>query len=178
MSPTTLYGLVAEFEKPEEIVAAAQRATDDGYRRLDAYTPFPVEGLDRALLLPTSHMSLVVLLGGIIGGVSGYLLQYWGMVLSYPLNSGGRPLNSWPAFIPVTFELTILGAALAAVFGLFAFNNLPMPYHPLFNVPEFDTASRSNFFLCIEARDPKFDVEKTRAFLPELCPIGSDEVQP
>jgi hypothetical protein len=162
---TALYGLVAEFETPEQIVDAARRATAQGYRRLDAYTPFPVEGLDAALNLPPSKMSLIVLIGGIIGGIGGYALQYWGMVLSYPINSGGRPLNSWPAFIPVTFELTILGAALAAVFGMFALDRLPMPYHPLFNVPEFETASRSRFFLCIEARDPKFDLEKTREFL-------------
>jgi hypothetical protein len=173
----SLYGVLAEFEKPDEIVDAARRARDEGYRRLEAYTPFAVEGLDDALRLPPSRLALITLLGGVAGGVGGYLLQYWAMVLSYPINSGGRPLNSWPAYIPVTFELTILGAALAVVIGLFGLNGLPRPHHPLFNVPEFDTASRSRFFLCIEARDPKFESMATRTFLETLSPKGIYDVE-
>jgi hypothetical protein len=175
---SALHGLLAEFDGADGVVAAAQRARADGYRCMDAYTPFPVEGLPEALALPRTRMSLIVLIGGIVGGVSGYFMQDYAMAVSYPLNSGNRPLHSWPAFIPVTFELTILGAALAAVIGLFFLSGLPMPYHPVFNVPQFEAASRTGFFLCIEARDPKFEVEATRAFLAGLSPKGVYDVAP
>ena len=177
MSAPRLHGLMAEFAAPERLVAAAAAARARGYRAMDAYAPFPVEGLSEALGLPPSRMPLVILLGGAAGGLGGYGLQYWGMVASYPINTGGRPLNSWPAFIPVTFELTILCAALAAVFGLILLNGLPMPYHPVFNVPRFSLASRSRFFLCIEARDRLFSVEEARRFLVEQAPEGVYEVE-
>jgi hypothetical protein len=173
-----LYGLVAEFATPEELLEATRRARSAGYRRLEAYTPFPVHGLAEALDFHQTHIPLVVLLSGIAGGVGGYFLQYWINVLDYPLNVGGRPLHSWPAFIPVTFELTILIAALAAVFGMLALNGLPMPYHPLFNVPRFALVTRDRFFLCIEARDPQFDRIETRHFLESVAARDITEVEP
>jgi hypothetical protein len=177
-SAPVLYGLMAEFDDPSILVAAAQRAYQEGYRRMDAYTPFPIEELHQALGFHHNRMPLVVLIGGLIGCVGGYLLQYWVSAIAYPLNVGGRPYNSWPAFIPVTFELTILCASLAAVFGMLALNGLPMPYHPVFNVPRFALASRNRFFLCIESRDPKFNRDATRAFLDSLKPREVTEVVP
>ena len=174
----SLYGLMAEFETPEEILAASHKAYAQGYRKMDAYTPFPVEGLNEAIGFHRHEMPLLVLLGGIFGCVGGYLLQVWAMVWSYPLNVGGRPLNSWPAFVPVTFELTILCAGLAAVLGMLALNGLPMPYHPVFNVPRFALATRSRFFLCIQARDRLYDVEKTKEFLKSLKPVDVYDVEP
>jgi hypothetical protein len=168
-----IYGLMAEFDRPEELRSAAQQAYAAGYRRMDAYTPFPVEGLAEALGLHRTRLPLVVLLGGIVGCIGGFGLQYYASVIDYPLNIGGRPLNSWPSFVPVTFETTILCAALAAVLGMLALNGLPMPYHPVFNVPRFELATRDHFFLCIEAADPHFDRQETRRFLE--C-LGSREV--
>lgn len=162
------YGLVAEFESAQALVSAAARARDAGFKRLDAYSPFPVEGLTEALGHRITRLPLVVLIGGILGGLGGWALQYYTSVYSYPMNIGGRPLNSWPAFIPVTFECVILGAALSAVFGMLGLNGLPMPYHPLFNVDRFALASRDRFFLCIRSVDPKFQLEETRKFLQEL----------
>jgi hypothetical protein len=164
------YGLIAEFEDATALVDATSRAYAQGYRRIDAYSPFPIEAIHHALGSPRSRMPFIVLIGGLIGLVSGFLLQYWVAVIAYPINVGGRPFNSWPAFIPITFECTILGASLAAVLGLLAVNGLPMPYHPVFNVSRFALASRNRFFLCIESRDPKFDVEKVRKFLETLNP--------
>jgi hypothetical protein len=175
---TPIYGLLAEFEGPEELVTAAQAARAEGYRKLDAYTPFPVEGLAQALGFHRTGVSRVALLGGIVGCVGGFWLQYWCAAIDYPLNLGGRPLDSWPSFIPVTFELTVLGAAMAAVVGLFALNGLPMPYHPVFNVPRFALASRDRFFLCIEAADPRFDRQATQQFLMSLRPKEIAEVPP
>lgn len=177
-SAVALYGLVAEFPAPEALLAATRQARSAGYQHMEAYTPFPVEGLAEALDFHRTHLPLVVLLGGIVGGVGGYALQYWINVINYPLNVGGRPLHSWPAFIPVTFELTILVAALAAVLGMLALNGLPMPYHPLFNVPRFAKVTRDGFFLCIEARDPKFDRSETRRFLEGLAACEVSEVEP
>lgn len=174
----SLYGLLAEFATPEALREATQRAYSAGYRHMEAYTPFPVEGLAEALGFHRTHLPLVVLLGGIAGGLGGYLLQYWVNVIDYPLNVGGRPLHSWPAFIPVTFELTILVAALTAVLGMLALNGLPMPYHPLFNVERFATVTRDGFFLCIETRDPRFDALETRRFLESLTTSGVSEVEP
>ena len=165
-----IYGLMAEFTDPSELVAAAHQARHEGYRRMDAYSPLPIEELHEAIGFPQTKLPLIVLIGGIVGCLSGYLLQYWVSTMAYPLNVGGKPLHSWPAFIPVTFECTILGAALAAVLGMLALNGLPQPYHPVFNVPRFALASRNRFFLCIEARDAKFDLARTRAFLETLGP--------
>ncbi len=165
-----IYGLLAEFEDPTALVAAAQRAHGEGYQCMDAYSPFPIEELHEALGAHHTRLPLVVLIGGILGGSSGYALQYWASAIAYPINVGGKPFHSWPAFIPVTFECTILGAALFAVLGMLALNGLPQPYHPVFNVPRFALASRNRFFLCIEARDPKFDLEGTRRFLETLEP--------
>jgi Protein of unknown function (DUF3341) len=172
-----IYGLMAEFDTAENLLAAAQRTYAEGYRRMDAYTPLPVEGLAEALGFRKTRIPLIVLLGGLTGCLGGFFLQYYVAVLDYPINVGGRPLNSWPSFIPVTFELTILAAALSALFGLLVLNRLPMPYHPVFNVPRFELASRDRFFLCLEARDPRFDREGTRRFLEGFNPRGVYDVE-
>jgi len=175
-SRPAIYGLMAEFDTPGELLKAAASARAGGYRKMDAYTPYPVEGLAEALHFRATQVPLITLLGGIIGCLGGYGMQYWVAAVNYPVNVGGRPLNSWPAFIPVTFELAILGAALAAVLGMLALNGLPMPYHPVFHVPRFALASRDRFFLCIEARDPKFDRQATAQFLKSLTPREITEV--
>ena len=162
--------MVAEFDEPTSLVAAAHQAYDAGYRKMDAYSPIPIEELHDALGFHHTKLPLIVLIGGLIGLIAGYGLEYWSSVIAYPLNIGGKPFHSWPAFIPVTFECTILVAALSCVLGMLALNGLPQPYHPVFNVPRFALASRNRFFLCIEAKDPKFDVEGTRHFLETLEP--------
>jgi hypothetical protein len=164
------WGVIAEFESPGALVAATRRAHEAGYRRMDAYSPFPIEELHEALGEPPSRLPLIVLIGGVCGGIGGYSLQYWVSAVAYPLNIGGKPFHSWPAFIPITFECTILVAALSAVLGMLALNGLPMPHHPVFNVARFALASRNRFFLCIEAKDRQFDVEETRKFLETLDP--------
>ena len=171
-----LHGLLAEFDNPTDLVEAANRARLAGYTSMDAYTPFPIEELDDALGLKRNSLPLIVLLGGIFGGGGGYFLQYWTQVIAWPMNIGGRPFNSWPHFIPVTFECTVLGASLAAFVGMLVLNRLPKPYHPVFNVPAFDRASRDRFFLCIESTDPKFDRHATGLFLKGLHPLGVSEV--
>lgn len=173
-----LYGLMAEFQKPQEVLAAARAAHAAGYRRIDAFTPYPMEELSEALGHHHSRVPLIVLLGGIAGAAGGYFLQYWAAVLEYPMNVGGRPVHSWPAFIVPTFETTILGAALAAVLGMFALNGLPQPYHPVFNAKNFALASRDRYFLLIEARDPQFDRAATERFLASLSPSEVSEVAP
>ncbi len=174
--PITTYGLMAEFETPTDIVVAAQKAYAAGYRRMDAYSPFPVEGLSEAIGFHQDRVALVVLVGGLLGALTAYLLQFWINMEGYPINVGGRPWHSWPSFIVVTFELTILFAGLSAVLGMLAMNGLPMPYHPVFNVPSFALASRDRFFLCIEAADPQFDGTRTREFLASLNPRSISEV--
>jgi hypothetical protein len=173
---TPIYGLLAEFTDPNALVAAAARAVEAGYARLDAFTPFPVEGLAEVIGFRENKLPTLVFAGGIAGAFAGYGLQYWVSVLAYPLNVGGRPYHSWPSFIPVTFEMTILVAAFTAVLGMLALNGLPMPYHPLFNAPGFERATRDRFFLLIEARDPKFDPEATARFLRSLEPREVVEV--
>ena len=170
MKEPGIYGLMAEFDSPTAIVAATRRAYEAGYRKMDAYTPFPIEELSEAIGFRHSALPLVVLIGGIVGCLGGYALQYWVSAIAYPVNIGGRPLHSWPAFIPVTFETTVLAAALSAVLGMLALNGLPMPYHPVFNVKSFAFATRDRFFLCIEATDPRFDREGTHRFLESLGP--------
>src|SRR6266851_1953841 len=168
-----IYGVMAEFGTPDDLIHAVEKVREAGYRRLDAYAPFPVEGLSQALGLKRNLVPAITLLGGLAGGLGGFCFQYWASAIAYPMNIGGRPLNSWPAFIPVTFELTVLGAALSAVIGMLALNGLPMPYHPVFNVPRFALASRNRFFLCIESIDPMFNQEATATFLESL---GAREV--
>jgi hypothetical protein len=170
MKTGVIHGLMAEFDDPTSLVAATERAHREGYRCMDAYSPFPIEELHEALGAHHTRLPLIVLTGGLCGCIGGYALQYWSSVMAYPLNIGGKPLHSWPAFIPVTFECTILVAALSAVLGMLALNGLPQPYHPVFNVPRFALASRNRFFLCIESVDPKFDLERTREFLNTLKP--------
>jgi hypothetical protein len=165
-----IYGLMAEFEDATALVEATERAHAAGYRRMDAYSPFPIEQLHHAMGSPHSKLPMIVLIGGIVGCVGGFLLQYWASAIAYPINVGGRPLNSWPAFIPVTFECTILVAALSAVLGMLGLNGLPTPYHPVFNVDRFALASRSRFFLVIESKDKQFNVDDTREFLVTLNP--------
>lgn len=167
------YGVMAEFEDPDALVAAAYRAHYEGYRRMDAFSPFPIEELHDALGAHHSRLPLIVLLGGLAGAIGGYCMQFWMNAVDYPLVVAGKPFNAWPMFIPVTFECTILGAALAAVLGMLGLNGLPQPYHPVFNVERFALASRNRFFLCIEAADARFDLDRTRAFLETL---GAREV--
>ena len=165
-----IYGLMAEFEDATALVAATERAHAAGYTRMDAYSPFPIEELHHAMGSPHSKLPLIVLIGGIVGCLGGFFLQYWASAIAYPVNIGGRPLNSWPAFIPVTFECTILVAALSAVLGMLGLNGLPMPYHPVFNVERFALASRSRFFLVIESKDKNFEPDATREFMVTLNP--------
>jgi hypothetical protein len=169
---------MAEFETPGALVKAAERVRLAGYRRIDAYSPIPIEELSEALDLPRTRLPFLVLCGGILGGLAGYGLEYWSSVIEYPMNVGGRPFHSWPQFIPVTFETTVLGSALAAFIGMWALNGLPQPYHPVFNVPAFERASRDRFFLTIEADDPRFDRHATQKFLEGLTHLGVSEVAP
>lgn len=172
-----LYGLLAEFETPDALLLAAQKAYATGYRKMDAYSPYPVEGLAEAIGFEKTRVPLVVLIGGIAGGLTAYAMQYYSAVWDYPLNVGGRPLHSWPAFIPITFELTVLFAAFAAVFGMLLMNGLPKPYHPVFNVPEFKLASQTRFFLCLEDDDSQFRPAETRSFLEALGALAVREVE-
>ncbi|HEY6467562.1 MAG TPA: DUF3341 domain-containing protein [Candidatus Acidoferrales bacterium] len=172
-----IYGLLAEFESPEEVLAAAHRTREAGYKSFDAYSPIPVEGLAEAVGFDWTALPSMVLAGGIIGGCTGFGMCYYANVVSYPWNIGGKPPNSWPMWIAITFELTILGASLTAVFGMLALNGLPQPYHPLFNAPRFMMASTDRFFLCIRARDKKFDRAATKAFLESLRPHEVVEVE-
>ena len=176
MNKTEIYGVMAEFDNPTALVNAARAAREQGFRKLDAYSPFPIEELSEALHLHKNKLPLIVLIGGIIGGLTGYLLQYYVTVWNFPINIGGRPLHSWPAYIVITFELTILFAAIFSVLGLLALCGLPMPYHPAFNVPRFALASRNRFFLCIESTDPLFERDRTVEFLETLEPREVSEV--
>ena len=172
-----LYGMIAEFESPEGLCLATRRVREEGYRFFDAYTPFPVEEAYEAMGEVKDKVALITLIGGLCGGLIGFFMQFYSDVVDYPLNIGGRPMDSWPAFIPVTFELTILFAGLSGVIGMLVLNRLPHPYHPVFNVPAFLKASENRFFLCIQAKDPLFDREQTRGFLENFSPLGVFEVE-
>lgn len=174
---STLFGLMAEFETPDDLLAAAKATFAAGYRKIDGYSPLPVHGLGDAIGFPRTKLPWLVFCFGILGGICGYGLCYWVSVIDYPLNIAGKPLHSGPMFIPVTFELTILFAALSSAFGMFIANGLPQPYHPVFNVESFARASQDRFFLSIEADDPQFDLDKTRNFLNGLNPHEVAEVE-
>ena len=167
-----LYGFLAEFNGPEALRESVRSVRREGFRKIDAYSPFPVEGIAEELGVPHSNVPLIVLIGALIGGLGGAFMQWYSSVYDYPLNIGGRPLNSWPSFVVISFELTILFGGLAGAFGMLAVNGLPKPHHPLFNEPRFDHATQDRFFLCIEATDPKFDHERTWRFLSSLKPEG------
>jgi Protein of unknown function (DUF3341) len=177
MAKKRLYGLMAEFETTGEVLAAANRTREAGYRSIDAFSPFPVEGLAEAVGFDWTILPTLVFCGGLGGGLTGFGMCWYANVISFPLNIGGKPFNSWPMWIPITFELTILGAALTAVLGMLALNGLPTPYHPTFNVERFAMASTDRFFLCIKARDKKFDLAQTKTFLEGLKPHGVFEIE-
>jgi hypothetical protein len=170
------YGLMAEFDNVNDVITAARRVYGAGYRKIDAYSPFPLEELSEAIGFQKNGVALVCLIGGLLGGSAAFTLQWWISNVSYPVNIGGRPLNSWPSFIIVTFEMTILFSGLSAVFGMLALNGLPMPYHPVFNVPQFESVTKDHFFIVIFSSDKNYDPAQTRKFLEELGPISVAEV--
>jgi ActD protein len=176
MKTTPIYGIMAEFDSATALVEAARKTHDAGYRKIDAYSPFPVEELAEAIGFHTNRVALVTLIGAIVGGLSGYLMQYWMNGVNYPVIVGGKPPHSWPAFIPITFEMTILFGGISAVLGMLALNGLPMPYHPVFNVPRFAMATKDRFFLIVFSTDPKYNPATTRAFLESLQPRSISEV--
>ena len=171
-----IYGLLAEFRTSEALLEAAKRARESGFRYVEAYSPYAVEGIAEAVGFRRDRVPLITLVGGIVGAIGGYFLQWYSAVIDYPINVGGRPLHSWPSFIVPTFELTILGAAIAAMIGMLAANGLPRLTHPIFNAPHFEQATRNRFFLCVTARDPHFDIERSRRFLEGLQPMSVVEV--
>jgi hypothetical protein len=172
-----LYGVMAEFESPSDLVAAARRVYSLGYRRINGYSPYPIEELSEAIGFTHTSLPLIVFIGGLVGGLSGFFMQYWMEVIDYPLNVGGKPFNSWPAFVPITFEMTVLFAAFAAVLGMLVLNKLPQPYHPVFNVPNFALATRDRFFLAIEANDPKFNHAEVVDLLKSLGALEVNDVE-
>ena len=176
MKRAAVYGLMAEFDTPQALLDAAEKTHHAGYKKIDAYSPLPIEGLAEAIGFHHDLVPLVTLIGAIIGGTTGYLMQYWMNVISYPVNIGGKPYHSWPSFIIVTFEMTILFGGLSAVFGMLALNGLPMPYHPVFNVSRFAFASKDRFFLIVFSSDKKYDPVATRTFLEGLGPKSLSEV--
>ncbi len=172
-----LYGIMAEFDNPSDLVAAARQTYAAGYRRINGYSPYPIEELTEAIGFTKTTLPIIVFVGGLIGGLGGFFMQYWMEVIDYPLNVGGKPFNSWPAFIPITFECTVLVAAFSAVLGMLILNKLPQPYHPVFNAPNFALATRDKFFLVIEANDPKFKHDEATAFMNTLGAMGVSDVE-
>ncbi len=176
MTEAPVYGIMAEFDNPTDLLHATEATYAAGYRKIDAYSPYPIEELSDAVGFHKTRIPLIVLCGAILGGLSGFALQYWISAISYPLNIGGRPYNSWPAFIIVTFEMTILFGGISAVVGMLGLNGLPQPYHPVFNNPRFTSASRDRFFLCIEASDPKFEIDRVQQFMQGFNALDVTEV--
>jgi len=172
-----LYGIMAEFENPTDLVAAAHKVYSLGYRRINGYSPYPIEELSEAIGFTKTSLPLIVFIGGLLGGITGFLMQYWIEVIDYPINVGGKPYNSWPAFIPITFEMTVLFAAFSAVLGMLILNKLPQPYHPVFNLPNFALATRDRFFLAIEANDPKFNHGEVVDLLKSLNAVAVNDVE-
>jgi hypothetical protein len=173
---TGSYGLIAEYDTPEQVLVAAEAARKAGYSRMDAYTPHPVEGMDDALGLAPTNLGFVVLAMGLFGAAAGYFLQWYSAAVFYPLNIGGRPLHDWPTYVVITFEVTVLLAAFTAGLFMLARNGLPRPYHPVFNTPGFERATRDGYYLCIEAVDPRFDEEGVRGFLEGTAPVSVHRV--
>ena len=172
-----LYGVMAEFESPSDLVAAAHRVYSLGYRRINGYSPYPIEELSEAIGFTKTSLPLIVFIGGIVGGLSGFFMQYWMAAIDYPINVGGKPTNSWPAWIPITFEMTVLFAAFSAVLGMLILNKLPQPYHPVFNLPNFALATRDRFFLAIEANDPKLNHAEVIELLKSLNAVAVNDVE-
>jgi len=172
-----LYGVIAEFENPNDLVHAARKVYEAGYRRINGYSPYPIEELSEAIGFTHTSLPLIVFIGGVVGGLSGFFMQYWIEVIDYPINVGGKPFNSWPAFIPITFEMTVLFAAFSAVLGMLVLNKLPQPYHPVFNAPNFALATRDRFFLAVEANDAKFNHEQVTDLLKSLGAIEVSDVE-
>ena len=172
-----LYGVMAEFESPTDLVAAAHKVYSLGYRRINGYSPFPIEELSEAIGFTKTGLPLIVFIGGVVGGLSGFFMQYWIAAIDYPINVGGKPTNSWPAFIPITFEMTVLFAAFSAVLGMLILNKLPQPYHPVFNLPNFALATRDRFFLAIEANDAKFNHAEVVDLLKSLNAVAVNDVE-
>jgi hypothetical protein len=172
-----LYGIMAEFDNPSDLVAAARQTHEAGYRRINGYSPYPIEELSEAIGFTRTSLPLIVFIGGLLGGIGGFLMQYCTEVVDYPLNVGSKPFNSWPAFIPITFECTVLVASFAAVLGMLALNKLPQPYHPVFNAPNFALATRDKFFLVIEANDPRFRHAETTNFMNTLGAMAVSDVE-
>lgn len=176
MKRDPIYGIMAEFDSAQALIDAAKHTHQAGYQKIDAYSPFPIEGLAEEIGFHHDEVPLVVLIGGILGGLTGYAMQYWMSAVDYPLNIGGKPPHSWPSFIVITFEMTILFAGIFAVFGMLALNGLPMPYHPVFNIPRFALASKDRFFLIVFSSDQKYNPAETRRFLEALHPRSVVEV--
>jgi hypothetical protein len=176
MKDPRIFGLMAEFGDVNSAIVAARKTYAAGYRKMDAYAPFPVEELSEAIGFHKNGVALICLIGGLLGGTAAFVLQWWINNVSYPINIAGRPLNSWPSFIIVTFEMTILFSGLSAVFGMLALNGLPMPYHPVFNVPQFEGATKDKFFIVIFSSDKKYQAVQTRQFLETLNPLSVSEV--
>jgi hypothetical protein len=170
MAKRPIYGVMAEFATTKDVLEAAHRARAAGYRQMDAYSPFTVEGLSEAVGFPHTWLPAITLIGGLIGCFGGFFLQYYPNAMGFPLDIGGKPFDSWPAFIPITFELTILCAGVFTVVGMIWLNKLPTPYHPVFNVPRFSLASQDRFFLCIKSKDPQFEIDAVVKFFEQFNP--------